>query len=252
VTLDPLDLQGSDPVEVGRNLVRISRCQGCHTAWEAPRMPGYFAGGNIADLGQGPTDDPEPQGSFTSNLTPHASGLSYDAETFTLFMRTGRGGSLSGAMPWTVFRHLSDSDLGAIYTFLRTLHPVAHHVNNIDEPTFCVVCEQVHGGGALNEPYEPPPSLTLTTSDLERYAGTFHASEYDWTVELSLADGRLLVRVDPEPTSDGEPGSEAIVLTRTRLLIPDEGAVDVELDSDSIAARLITVDADAVVLERVR
>ena len=36
----------STPIARGAYLVRVADCQGCHTAWEAPLIPGLFGGGN--------------------------------------------------------------------------------------------------------------------------------------------------------------------------------------------------------------
>lgn len=49
--------------------------------------------------------------------------MRYDADAFMYVMRTGKGGTLSGVMPWATYRHLSDDDLSAIHAFLRTMHP---------------------------------------------------------------------------------------------------------------------------------
>lgn len=251
--LDPLELSSADPVELGRRLVRLSRCEGCHTAWEAPRNPGVFGGGNRVRLGQGPAGGDDSQGAFSSNLTPHTSGLSYDAETFITFMRTGRGATLDGAMPWMALRNLNDPDLRAIYAFLRTLHPVAHRVNNIDEPTPCPVCGQIHGLGELNEPYEPPAGLGLDPGELERYAGTFYSEEWDWTIRLTVVEGRLVAQAaDGRVIGPRDLTLEVIVLSRTRLVIPEEGVQDVEFDADGNAIRLVSVDVERDVSERVR
>jgi len=37
----------SDAVKRGAYLARIADCAGCHTAWEAPIVPGFYAGGNF-------------------------------------------------------------------------------------------------------------------------------------------------------------------------------------------------------------
>jgi len=249
--LKPVDLSSSDPVERGRGLVGLGRCQGCHTAWEAPRFPGYFAGGNWAERGQGAPGNMV--GAWTANITPHASGLSYPAEAFMVFMRTGKSETLHRAMPWVVFRNLDDTDLRAIHAFLQTLHAVAHYVNNQDPPTPCPVCLETHGLGELNRPYEPPPGLALEAPELEAYVGDYYSGEWDWTTRLTVDEDRLYARVaEGAVVDDAEPAVEVVVLSRTRLLIPGEGVVvDVEFDGDGRAVRLITVDADRDSLARV-
>ncbi len=51
----------------------------------------------------------------------------YDsAEKFVAMMRTGRrpdGSEVNKAMPFMTLRNLNDTDLNAIYTYLKTLGP---------------------------------------------------------------------------------------------------------------------------------
>ena len=61
--------------------------------------------------------DPDPTG-----IGPHTEGI------FRGALRSGRGGTLHGAMPWVAYRNLTDADIGAIYLALRELPPVAHRV----------------------------------------------------------------------------------------------------------------------------
>ena len=250
-TLVPLDLTHPDPVERGRGLVALGRCQGCHSAWDAPRFAGYFAGGNWAERGQAPAEDAD--GAWTANITPHASGLSYPAEAFIRFMRTGKDETIHGAMPWVVFRNLDDQDLEAIHAFLQTMHPVAHYVSSVDPPTPCPVCLESHGLGELNRPYEAPEGLSLGAPELETYVGEYYSSEWDWTLRLASAGDRLVARVALGTViSDDDPPAGVVVLSRTRLLIPGEDVVvDVEFDNGGNAARLTSVDADRDLLVRV-
>src|SRR5262249_54747941 len=53
----------------GEYLVTIADCVGCHTAFEAPKMPGFFAGGNHIDW--------DKREVFSPNLTPDPTGISY-------------------------------------------------------------------------------------------------------------------------------------------------------------------------------
>jgi len=132
----------TDPWERGRYLVLLGNCEGCHTSWYSLRNPGLLGGGNPIERGE--------KIAFSTNITPHTSGMAYPAEAFIQVIRTGKGGTLSPMMPWTVFQHLTDADLTAMHAFLQTMHPVAHHINNFAEPTLCLVCEQEHGLGELN------------------------------------------------------------------------------------------------------
>jgi hypothetical protein len=53
-------------------------------------------------------------------------------------------------MPWAFFRNLSDDDLKAIFSYLRTLKPVQHRVDNTELPRYCKLCRGKHGFGDRN------------------------------------------------------------------------------------------------------
>lgn len=88
-------------------------CVGCHGP--------YLAGGSIPG---GPPDWPP-----AANLTPGEGSVMprYDsAAKFVAMMRTGRqpdGTQVSKAMPFMSLRNLNDTDLNAIYAYLKTLAP---------------------------------------------------------------------------------------------------------------------------------
>lgn len=90
----------------------------------------------------------------SANLTPDPSGIAfYTREVFIQTIRTGHVAGvrrLSAAMPWVFFRRMTDDDLGAIFSYLRTLPPVRHRVSNFDPPTYCPRCGRRHGLGELN------------------------------------------------------------------------------------------------------
>lgn len=137
----------SDPVKRGRYLVRVADCIGCHTAFEAPLNPGFFAGGNLIEL--------EKEKAFSANITADPSGISYyDDALFIQVLRTGhvKARKLSSLMPWTVFRNLDDEDLRSIFAYLRARRPVRHTVDNTEPPSECLMCGQNHGFGDRNHP----------------------------------------------------------------------------------------------------
>ncbi|MBC8021644.1 MAG: c-type cytochrome [Burkholderiales bacterium] len=88
-----------------------SMCVGCHRA--------SFEGGPIA--GSPPEWPP------AANLRPGGAMARYDTpEKFVAMMRTGKrpdGGSVSGVMPFMSLRNLNDTDLQAMYLYLRALPP---------------------------------------------------------------------------------------------------------------------------------
>jgi mono/diheme cytochrome c family protein len=95
-----------------------------------------------------------PWGEATSaNITPDPSGIGYyDEATFIKVLRTGYVGAreLNSIMPFGEFQNLSDDDLTAIFSYLRTVKPVKHRVDNTLPPTYCKICKQKHGGGDQN------------------------------------------------------------------------------------------------------
>jgi mono/diheme cytochrome c family protein len=180
----------TDPVSRGAYLVRVADCAGCHTAFEAPMVPGFFGGGNPITRGAGPPI-------FSSNITSAPSGIAYyDAALFRETIRTGRvrARALSGAMPWIVFRNMTDEDLDAIFAYLRSRRPVRHNVSNTDPPTSCPVCGQSHGLGERNH-LRPLSAVTVASSTLREYAGRYRFND-GFTLAFIAADGQLLVRFD--------------------------------------------------------
>jgi cytochrome c553 len=98
-------------VEYGRYVAE--GCTGCH----GPN----FSGGKIA---VGPPDWPP-----AANLTPHADGqvAKWSEADFIQTIRTGKrpdGRELNAAMP-RAFAKLDDTELKAMWTYLKTLPPVA-------------------------------------------------------------------------------------------------------------------------------
>ena len=115
-----------DRLARGRYLLGLADCTGCHTSWYSQRMPGLLAGGNLIERGS--------RAAYSSNITLHESGAGYPVDTFITVMRTGKGGSLSGIMPWIAFGGLSDDDLAAIREALGSVQPVAHYIGNVGAP----------------------------------------------------------------------------------------------------------------------
>jgi mono/diheme cytochrome c family protein len=201
----------TDPVSRGAYLVRVADCMGCHTAFEAPRIPGFFGGGNpIARAGRAPV--------FSANITSAPSGIPYyDAAFFREVIRTGRvrARQLDGAMPWTVFRNMTDEDLDAIFAYLRSRRPVAHNVSNTDAPTTCPVCGQTHGLGERNH-LRPVPEVTVAPAILHEYEGAYRMND-GFTLRFSVSDGRLQVQFD-----DGGPPLPLVATSEAEFVaLPD-------------------------------
>jgi len=181
----------STPLARGRYLIGVADCAGCHTAWEAPRNAGLFAGGNLIERGE--------HKAFSANLTPDPTGMPYDEKTFVTFMRNGKFNTLSPMMPWFVFRNMSDSDLGDIRTAMRRLWPILHRVNNSEKPTHCPICLQEHGGGESNQPPAPPKGVPVPRERLAKIAGTYRSRDDGEMVEVKLEGDHLVIDAEPKP-----------------------------------------------------
>jgi hypothetical protein len=156
------DLAEKNPVERGKYLVIVGGCDDCHS----PKIqgPGGVPMPDSTRLLSGQPQDmpypiwaPEdlqqnntmamtnqmltawagPWGvSFAMNLTPDKeTGLGeWTEETFIQAIRTGKhqgqpnGRDILPPMPWFNFRQMSDSDLKAIWVYLRSLPPIKNQV----------------------------------------------------------------------------------------------------------------------------
>ncbi len=106
----------SDPVKRGEYIVKITGCNDCHT-------PGYpEADGNLPVeewLKGSPLGWRGPWGTtYALNLRIFMQGFTEDQ--WLVYARNARS---RPPMPWYVLRDLSDSDLAAIYKFVRYLGP---------------------------------------------------------------------------------------------------------------------------------
>ena len=138
----------NNPIAYGDYLVRLGACRDCHTPSDAQNQPiaALELGGGFVLTG--------PYGQVASrNLTPDPSGIPYyDLNLFIEAMRTGQAKArkIHDAMPWTAFGRQTNEDLKAIFSYLQTVRPVKHRVDNALPPTKCPVCGGTHGGGDQN------------------------------------------------------------------------------------------------------
>ena len=114
----------------GQYLVELGGCGHCHT-------PGHFRGKEDASRELGGSDvgfEVPGAGTFVGpNLTPdRQTGLgNWTDKQIAIAIRNGvrpDGRVLSPVMPWPNFNHMSDADVQAIVTYLRTLKPVRNKV----------------------------------------------------------------------------------------------------------------------------
>jgi hypothetical protein len=150
-------------VERGRYLVTTSGCNDCHTPWTMgangpepdisrmlsghPEAEKINAGASLAEpwvVAASPTNTAwsGPWGvSFTANLTPDTeTGLGkWTLEMFKDTIRTGRhkgrGRLVLPPMPIPMYKHFTDPDLEAIFTFLQSIPAVRNQVPEPLPPT---------------------------------------------------------------------------------------------------------------------
>jgi hypothetical protein len=146
---------GPEAVKRGAYLVAFGGCHDCHTPLKlgpngpAPDMTRALSGHQAglimppAPKAEGPwlwhgaatmTAFAGPWGvSYSINLTPDPTGLGEWTETmFVQAMRTGKhagvGRPILPPMPWQSLNALSDTDLKAVFAYLRTVTPVKNMV----------------------------------------------------------------------------------------------------------------------------
>jgi hypothetical protein len=87
------------------------------------------------------------------------------SQIFSAFARTSSGADHHRVVLIGAFGHIkndyedylgtgqplkTDDDLKAIFTYLRTIKPVHHRVDNNEPVAYCRICKRKHHGGALN------------------------------------------------------------------------------------------------------
>lgn len=170
-------------IERGKYLVKIADCTGCHDAGEAPFNPGLFGGGNLIKRLR--------ISAFSSNISFDQSGISYDENTFIQIIRTGKSETLRGAMPWIVFRNMTDEDLKAIYAYLKTFNPVRHYINNLSPPAYCKACGQKHGLGELN--VEKKIETIKVNPEIYRSYNGDYTFDDGWTITIADSAKKLFL-----------------------------------------------------------
>jgi mono/diheme cytochrome c family protein len=157
---EPATAAPADKVARGKYLVTVAGCNDCHTPWkmgqagpepdmsrmlsghpEQFEVPGplLLAGGPwVVAVAATNTAWSGPWGvSFTANLTPDPeTGLGkWTLRDFSATIRTGRhmgrGRPILPPMPIPMYKHFTDEDLAAIYSYLRSI-PVVK--NRVPEP----------------------------------------------------------------------------------------------------------------------
>jgi len=129
-------------VERGRNLVELLGCGSCHTdgALEgAPKLNKSLAGSRIGIAYSNPLGTERPGIVYPPNITPDKKtgvGLWSDQD-IERAIRIGLGrhtGRRIAVMPWQGYTKMTDEDVTAIVSYLRSIEPVEHQVPDEVEP----------------------------------------------------------------------------------------------------------------------
>jgi mono/diheme cytochrome c family protein len=156
------ELKISTPSERGKYLVSIAGCSECHTPFKmGPNGPEpdmtRFLSGHPQDLKLPPAKLPErpwvmlgaatntafagPWGTtFAANLTPdlHTGMGVWTEDMFVKAMKTGKhmggGRHILPPMPQPAYANMTDEDLKAIYTYLRTIPKISNMVPDYIPP----------------------------------------------------------------------------------------------------------------------
>jgi hypothetical protein len=155
----PALAQKQTVVQRGEYLVTVSGCHDCHSP---KAKPASMEPDHTRLLSGRPATTPPPAKpvnmgeitasgdltawygpwgiSYTANITPHPKtgiGTRYTEASFIKTMRTGKkpeGEPLLPPMPWETAAKFTDSDLKAIWAYLKTVKPIDNFVRNAAAP----------------------------------------------------------------------------------------------------------------------
>jgi mono/diheme cytochrome c family protein len=129
----------SNELAYGKYLVTIASCADCHTPAEKgePLKGMEFAGGSEISMPEGVvrpanlTPDEETGIGLWSKEIFIAKFKAFDHPDSTVLDVHANG--YNTPMPWTMYGGMTERDLGAIWTYLRTLTPVKHKVERFSK-----------------------------------------------------------------------------------------------------------------------
>lgn len=131
-----------DAVERGGYLVELLGCGACHTDGALEGAPDYarrLAGSETGIAYTSPLDSNRPGIVYPPNITPdEETGIgTWTDRQIADAIRAGIGRHGSRrimTMPWQGFAKLTEDDLAAIVTYLRSIEPISHQVPQHVEP----------------------------------------------------------------------------------------------------------------------
>jgi hypothetical protein len=135
----PAPVDRNDSTAYGKYLVTIAACGECHTQQDhGTPLPGMELAGGF--------EFPLPTGKIvrSANITPDMeTGIGHWNKAYFIaqFKRFDKPealalptqGGVNTVMPWTMYAGMTESDLGAIYDYLRTIPPVKNGVDKFPE-----------------------------------------------------------------------------------------------------------------------
>lgn len=131
----------SDALAYGRYMVTAANCLECHTKFEK--------GEAVGEPGAGGFEFQFPNGAIvrSPNITSHADGLgAWDKATFIARFKQYTDSAyvphavdmaateFQTVMPWTMYGHMTEQDLGAIFDYLRSIPAAPGKVERWSEP----------------------------------------------------------------------------------------------------------------------
>jgi mono/diheme cytochrome c family protein len=135
---DPARLSHLDAARVnrGRYLVEIAGCGACHTDRALvgePSAARFLAGSHLGIAYTNPFHDTFSGVVYPSNLTPDPrTGLgNWNDAQIAAAIRSGDLGSGPGhliVMSWPLYQHMTDDDVNAVVTYLRSIPAIEHQV----------------------------------------------------------------------------------------------------------------------------
>jgi mono/diheme cytochrome c family protein len=118
-------------VEYGKYMATAASCGECHTPFEKGKLitEFYMAGGRVFEMPAGTlisanlTPDPE-TGIGNWSKEAFLSKFKMYRDSANAHMKVDFMNEYNTIMPWSMYAGMTDEDLGAIYTYLRSLKPV--------------------------------------------------------------------------------------------------------------------------------
>ena len=129
-------------VERGEYLVELLGCGSCHTNGALAGEPDIshpLAGSRTGIAYTSPLDNKRPGVVFPPNITPEkTTGIGeWSDRQIADAIRSGigrHGNRRIATMPWQGYANMSDDDVGAIVSYLRSIRPIKHEVPEAVEP----------------------------------------------------------------------------------------------------------------------